>query len=36
MKVSMAVFAVMCSAGIFFSLVQYAKRDTAGTGEILP
>jgi hypothetical protein len=31
MKVSMLIFAVMCIAGIFFSLVRYSGRDTAGT-----
>jgi EmrB/QacA subfamily drug resistance transporter len=31
MKVSMVIFAVMCIAGIFFSLVRYSGRDTAGT-----
>jgi MFS family permease len=36
MKVSMAVFAALCIAGIFFSLVRYAGTDTAGTRERLP
>jgi EmrB/QacA subfamily drug resistance transporter len=31
MKISMVIFAVMCIAGIFFSLVRYSGRDTAGT-----
>lgn len=36
MKVSMAVFAALCIAGIFFSLVRYAGTDTAGTCAPLP
>ncbi len=31
MKISMVVFAVMCIAGIFFSLVRYSGRENAGT-----
>lgn len=31
MKISMVVFAVMCIAGIFFSLVRYSGRGDAGT-----
>jgi hypothetical protein len=31
MKISMIVFAMMCIAGIFFSLVRYGK--PADTGE---
>ena len=30
MKISMVVFAAMCIAGIFFSLVRYGKPMTAG------
>jgi EmrB/QacA subfamily drug resistance transporter len=30
MKVSMAIFAVMCIAGIFFSLVRYGKKPEGG------
>lgn len=36
MKISMAVFAVMCIAGIFFSLVRYAGTETAGTCGKMP
>lgn len=31
MKISMLIFAGMCIAGIFFSLVRYSGRDTTGT-----
>jgi len=31
MKISMIIFAVMCIAGIFFSLVRYSGRETNGT-----
>ena len=31
MKASMAIFAVMCIAGIFFSLVRYAKKPDSST-----
>jgi len=33
MKISMVISAVMCIAGIFFSLVRYGKMNTAGTRE---
>ncbi|RPI40584.1 MAG: MFS transporter [Methanoregulaceae archaeon] len=33
MKISMVISAVMCIAGIFFSLVRYGKMNTAGTPE---
>jgi MFS family permease len=33
MKISMMIFAAMCIAGIFFSLVRYSGGDTAGTCE---
>jgi EmrB/QacA subfamily drug resistance transporter len=36
MKISMAVFAAMCIAGIFFSLVRYAGTETAGTCGKMP
>jgi len=31
MKISMLIFAGMCIAGIFFSLVRYSARETTGT-----
>ena len=31
MKISMVIFAAMCIAGIFFSLVRYSGRENAGT-----
>jgi EmrB/QacA subfamily drug resistance transporter len=31
MKISMLIFAAMCIAGIFFSLVRYSGRETPGT-----
>jgi hypothetical protein len=31
MKISMMVFAAMCVAGIFFSLVRYGKTDSPDT-----
>ena len=31
MKISMVIFAAMCIAGIFFSLVRYSGRETTGT-----
>ncbi|MDD1682085.1 MAG: MFS transporter [Methanoregula sp.] len=33
MKISMLIFALMCIAGIFFSLVRYSGRENAGTCE---
>jgi hypothetical protein len=33
MKVSMGIFAAMCIAGIFLSLVQYSGTKSAGTCE---
>jgi MFS family permease len=34
MRISMAIFAALCIAGIFFSLVRYRGTDTAGTRDI--
>jgi amino acid transporter len=36
MQISMGVFAALCIAGIFFSLVRYHGRERGGTGGRLP